>query len=253
MPSSTPSQRAEGALGAAVGSQDALETAPSRVRLGLHTGPPLVTEEGYVGHDVHFAARGGRLRATAGRSCSPRRPEPSLADGAALTSLGSHRLKDVAEPVTIYQLGESSFPPLKTIANSNLPTPASSFLGRDAELYEADLQLQETRLLTVTGPGGEGKTRFALELAQMSQRGALQRLRGRRLQLVSVLAWRPAARRGHDLRVSLNVREQPGQTALEALSSHLAGEAASCSARQPRAPAGSLAAARRVARRPAPD
>ena len=60
-------------------------------------------------------------------------------------------------------------PPLKTIANTNLPTPASSFLGRDDELVEADRELATTRLLTVTGPGGAGKTRFALELARRAR------------------------------------------------------------------------------------
>ena len=78
------------------------------MRLGLHTGSPLVSEEGYVGEDVHFAARvaacghGGQIVLS--------KETASLLDGAPLTSLGSHRLKDVSEPVTIYQLGERTFP-----------------------------------------------------------------------------------------------------------------------------------------------
>ena len=126
---------AEVALRAAEEGQQLLEDGPIRIRLGLHTGSPLLTDEGYVGHDVHFAARvaacghGGQVLLS--------KETASLLDGAALTSLGSHRLKDVSEPATIYQLGDRAFPHLKTIANSNLPTPASSFLGRERELYEA--------------------------------------------------------------------------------------------------------------------
>ena len=80
-----------------------------------------------------------------------------------LTSLGSHRMKDIQSRF-IYQLGDRSFPPLKTIANTNLPAPASTFLGREEELVRP-IGSSKTRLLTVTGPGGQGKTRFALELA----------------------------------------------------------------------------------------
>jgi hypothetical protein len=88
-----------------------------------------------------------------------------LVDGS-LKELGEHRLKDIAEPVLIYQLGEERFPPLKTISNTNLPRPASSFIGRQRELDEVLSKLsQGARLLTLTGPGGSGKTRLALEAA----------------------------------------------------------------------------------------
>jgi hypothetical protein len=85
-----------------------------------------------------------------------------------LTDLGEHRLKDIAEPVQIFQLGSERFAPLKTISNTNLPGPASSFLGRERELKEILGKLGAgTRLLTLTGPGGSGKTRLALEVAAM--------------------------------------------------------------------------------------
>jgi predicted ATPase len=212
---------AQGALQAASEGQEALDSGTIRVRLGLHTGSPLLTEEGYVGHDVHFAARVGACGH--GGQILLSKDTASLLDGAPLTSLGSHRLKDVAEPVTIFQLGERSFPRLKTIANSNLPTPASSFLGRENELYEADLALHETRLLTVTGPGGAGKTRFALELATRAREerfgdyedgiyaAFLSSLRDPELVPVTIC-------------VALGVREEPAESALEALASHLRGK-----------------------------
>src|SRR5262245_60533015 len=83
-----------------------------------------------------------------------------------ITDLGEHRLKDIEGAVSIYQLGGKTFPPLKTISNTNLPRPASSFVGREREQEEVVRQFQGgTRLLTLTGPGGSGKTRLALEAA----------------------------------------------------------------------------------------
>ena len=142
---------------------EALASGPIQVRVGLHTGTPRLTEEGYVGKEVHFAARvaaaghGGQIvlsQATA-----------ELVDGS-LTDLGEHRLKDIEHAVAIFQLGDESFPPLKTISNTNLPRPASSFVGREQEVEEVLAQIEEgARLLTLTGPGGSGKTRLALEAA----------------------------------------------------------------------------------------
>lgn len=154
---------ASGALAAASAMIDALASGPISVRVGLHTGTPLVTDEGYVGDDVHFAARvassghGGQVILSAATSALVDIP---------LRDLGEHRLKDIAEPVSIFQLGDGSFPPLKTISNTNLPRPASSFLGREAELRQVVSRIEAgTRLLTLTGPGGTGKTRLALEAA----------------------------------------------------------------------------------------
>ena len=103
-------------------------------------------------------------RLTEDRS-SCRKQRPTLVE-LELTDLGEHRLKDIAAAVPIFQLGNGSFPPLKTISNTNLPTPASSFVGRDDELLEVLSRFEEgARLVTLTGPGGTGKTRLAIEAA----------------------------------------------------------------------------------------
>jgi len=82
------------------------------------------------------------------------------------TDLGEHRLKDFDEPISIFQLGKERFPPLKTVSNTNLPHPASSFVGREREVEEVVSLLRDgARLLTLTGPGGSGKTRLAIEAA----------------------------------------------------------------------------------------
>ena len=154
---------APGALAAAFAFAERLASGPISVRVGLHTGTPLVTEEGYVGGDVHLGARvaatghGGQVLLSASTAELVEFP---------LRDLGEHRLKDIAEPVPIYQLGHQSFPPLRTISNTNLPRPASSFLGRERELAEVLSRIEDgARLLTLTGPGGTGKTRLALEAA----------------------------------------------------------------------------------------
>jgi predicted ATPase len=142
---------------------EVLASGQVQVRVGLHTGTPLLAEEGYVGHDVHFAAR---IAATShGGQVVFSHATAELVD-ISLTDLGEHRLKDIEGPVPIFQLGSKPFPPLKTISNTNLPRPASSFVGRDKEVEEiVSLLLNGARLLTLTGPGGSGKTRLAIEAA----------------------------------------------------------------------------------------
>jgi predicted ATPase len=154
---------APGALAAAGEMTEALASGPIQVRIGLHTGTPLLTEEGYVGGDVHRAARiaaaghGGQVLVS---SSTAQLVELELTD------LGEHRLKDIDGAVSIFQLGGGSFPPLKTISNTNLPRPASSFVGRERELSEVLSRIEGgARLVTLTGPGGSGKTRLALEAA----------------------------------------------------------------------------------------
>jgi len=151
------------ALAAAARAQSELAAGPIRVRMGVHTGTPDVTAEGYVGEDVHLGARiaGGAH----GGQVVLSRTTRDLVDRP-LTDLGEHRVKDFDEPVWIYQLGDEQFPPLKTISNTNLPRPASSFVGRRREVDEvAALLADGARLLTLTGPGGSGKTRLAIEAA----------------------------------------------------------------------------------------
>ena len=155
---------AQGALSAAAAFTEGLGEGPIRVRVGLHTGTPLVAEDNYVGIDVHRAARiaasghGGQVLVSSSTA--------ALTGSEGLRDLGEHRLKDFAEPVWIFQLGEEPYPPLKTISNTNLPRPASSFVGRGRERAEiVSLLTGGTRLVTLSGPGGSGKTRLAIEAA----------------------------------------------------------------------------------------
>jgi hypothetical protein len=150
------------ALEAALAAQSRLSVP---VRMGVHTGAPLLTEEGYVGSDVHRAARiaaaghGGQVLVSASTA--------ALATGGQLRDLGEHRLKDLSAPERIFQLGKGEFPPLKTLYRTNLPVPATPFLGRGQELeaVRALLARDDARLLTLTGAGGSGKTRLALQAA----------------------------------------------------------------------------------------
>ena len=155
---------ASGAVAAAQAMTEALAAGPIRLRIGLHTGTPLVTDEGYIGDDVHLAAR--VAAAGHGGQVVLSHATGALLDEPSLTDLGEHRLKDIDGAVSIFQLGSTRFPPLKTISNTNLPRPASSFVGRQAELVEIFALLEDgSRLVTLTGPGGSGKTRLALEAA----------------------------------------------------------------------------------------
>jgi predicted ATPase/class 3 adenylate cyclase len=155
---------APGALSAAGAMTEALASGPIQVRVGLHTGTPLLTDEGYVGGDVHRAARiaaaghGGQVLVSA---------STAQLIALELTDLGEHRLKDLSGPERIFQLGDGAFPVLKSLYRTNLPVPATAFLGRNQELADVVALLSgvETRLLTLTGPGGTGKTRLALQAA----------------------------------------------------------------------------------------
>src|SRR5207247_6204714 len=82
-----------------------------------------------------------------------------------LLDLGEHRLKDLSAAERIYQLGDGEFPALKSLYRTNLPVPATPFLGREHELAEVLGLLKGVRLLTLTGPGGTGKTRLGLQAA----------------------------------------------------------------------------------------
>ena len=156
---------APAALAAAAEGQQVLAAGPIRVRMGIHTGTPLVTDDGYFGPDVHRAARiaaaghGGQILVSSSTA--------SLVGGDNLLDLGEHRLKDLAAPERIYQLGGAAFPPLKSLQRTNLPIPATHFLGRERELDEVTTLLGSghVRLLTLTGPAGAGKTRLALQAA----------------------------------------------------------------------------------------
>jgi predicted ATPase/class 3 adenylate cyclase len=151
-------------------------TGPLRVRMGVHAGEPASRSSDYFGPVVNRAARimaaghGGQvlLSAAAAELVADR-----LAAGAGLRDLGLHRLKDLGRPERLFQLVHpdlgDGFPPLATLDRrpNNLPTQTSTFVGRDAELAQIGSRLADraVRLLTLTGPGGTGKTRLALRAA----------------------------------------------------------------------------------------
>jgi predicted ATPase len=154
---------ASGAIEAGAEALEGLASGPIRVRMGIHTGTPHMAEEGYVGQDVNKGAR--IASAGHGGQVLLSKETRDLAH-VHVTDLGEHRLKDFERAVWIFQLGSERFPPLKTISNTNLPRPASSFVGREKEVEQIVSRLRGgARLLTLTGPGGSGKTRLAIEVA----------------------------------------------------------------------------------------
>jgi predicted ATPase/class 3 adenylate cyclase len=165
-------QRASEALAAAAEAQASLaaQAWPDghelRIRIGLHTGEPLLAAPKYVGLDVHKAAR---LMAAGhgGQVLISQSTRDLVGNEFELRDLGEHRLKDLSASQRLYQLGDADFPPLKTLYRTNLPTPATPLIGRKRELSEvaALLASEHVRMLTLTGPGGTGKTRLALQAA----------------------------------------------------------------------------------------
>jgi len=145
-----------------------------RVRIGLHTGEATLVGNEYLGLDVHRAARvaaaghGGQVLLS---ETTRALVDHGLPPGLTLKDLGVHRLKDLAQPERLFQLTieglPNNFPPLKTLeaTPNNLPTQLTSFVGRDDQVREATQLLGRSRLLTLTGPGGTGKTRLSLEIA----------------------------------------------------------------------------------------
>jgi predicted ATPase len=124
-----------------------------------------VTEEGYVGIDVHRAARIAAA-AHGGQIVVSETTRRLLETDAPTRDLGEHRLKDLTGAERLFQVGGGDFPPLRTLDATNLPVVATPIIGRERELGELLAMLSdETRLLTLTGPGGTGKTRLALQVA----------------------------------------------------------------------------------------
>ncbi len=194
-----------------------------RVRMGLHTGEPRAVEDGYVGLDVHHAARvmaaghGGQVLVSAATRAL-------LGPTVELRDLGEHVLKDLAGQQQLYQLEleglPDEFPPLNTLDNrfTSLPSVPNAFVGRERELAEAAelLARKEVRLLTLIGTGGTGKTRLALQLAA----NMLDRFPGGAafVLLTPIRDWElvvPA------IAQALGLREQPGESALETLGEYL--------------------------------
>src|SRR5947207_2111501 len=174
--------RATDAVSAAVAAQRALashtwpEGVAVRVRMGLHTGEPQPTAEGYVGMDVHLAARimsaghGGQVLLS---QTTRHLVEKHLREGVSLQDLGEHRLKDLQQKSHLFQLViaglPADFPPLKALDTHphNLPVQPTPLIGRQREVAAVQQLLlrEDVRLLTLTGPGGSGKTRLGLHVA----------------------------------------------------------------------------------------
>lgn len=143
------------------------------VRIGIHSGPATVRDGDYYGPTVNLCAR---LRASASGGqivVSEAAASPTsgrLPEGIALRDLGEHRLRDIASRVRVFQVEArglpSTFPPLRTLDTpTNLPSALTDLVGRDEELARGQGLLADARLVTIVGPGGSGKTRFALQLA----------------------------------------------------------------------------------------
>jgi predicted ATPase/class 3 adenylate cyclase len=224
--------RAQDAVLAAVGAQRALAAhrwgcEPIRVRIGVHTGTPLAHEGLYAGLDVHRAARvmaaghGGQvlLSETTGPLLAGELPET-----VSLRDLGEHRLKDLSQPQRLYQLLvdglPSDFPPLKTLGNraTNLPVQPNCLIGRQQELALVGglLRGRETRLLTLTGPGGTGKTRLALQAAaELSDEFADG------VFVVFLASLRDPALLASTVAQTLGLMERPGETLEDALAAYV--------------------------------
>ena len=152
------------ALAAAREGQDALAEGEVRVRMGMHTGEPIVAGTDYIGMDVHRAAR----IAAAGHGGQILLSEATraLVGGDGLRDLGRHGLKDIGE-VHLFQVGDDDFPPLKSLRSGNLPAARAPLVGREAERSAlVDLLREGTRLVTVVGPGGFGKTTLSLAVGR---------------------------------------------------------------------------------------
>jgi predicted ATPase/class 3 adenylate cyclase len=221
---------ARDAVAAAVDLQRAIAAEPwppdgvLRVRIGLHTGEPELADEGYVGLDVHVAARicaaghGDQIIVSqATREVTGEEPVP----GVTFKPLGRHRLKDVPEPQALFQLAgaglAAEFPPLRTLAGATLPTLHHRLVGRASDLavVQALLTRPDVRLVTITGPGGAGKSRLALEVAGAAAVSRPVHLVG--LAPIANPEHVPAA-----IARAMGVRESPGRSLLESVGEALA-------------------------------
>jgi predicted ATPase/class 3 adenylate cyclase len=176
-------QRARDAAAAAAAVQRAMSAATwpdgvdVRVRVGLHTGEPVWSAEGYVGLDVHRAARicsaasGGQVLLSLS---THNLIQHELPEGVTLRDLGMHRLKDLGEPEHLFQLViagvRSEFPPPRTLGAGlhNFPALTGRLIGRERDIdsVRSLLMRDDVRLVTLTGPGGTGKTRLSIAAAE---------------------------------------------------------------------------------------
>jgi class 3 adenylate cyclase len=221
-----------GAVRAAVAIQRGLaavawpEDSSVRVRIGLHTGDGRRGGDDYVGLDVHRAARiaaaahGGQVLISAETEALTGRGLPS--DGVDLRDVGHHRLKDLDRVEHLYQLVidglPADFPPIRSLdaGRSNLPEPMTTFVGREAQLDDVVGLVGEHRLVTLTGPGGTGKTRLAIGAADRLRPGFVDGVCFVALDLVQEASLVPSLVAG-----ALGVAETRERTPTEALTEHL--------------------------------
>jgi predicted ATPase/class 3 adenylate cyclase len=192
-----------------------------RVRMGLHTGEARIAEGGYVGMDIHRAARicaaahGGQILVS---DVTQGLVRTDLPDGVSLRDLGEHRLKDLAHPLRLFQAlapdVPRDFPPLRSLdAHAhNLPMQLTSFIGREREIAEVKALLSKARLVTLTGSGGAGKTRLALQVAADVVEGYRDGVWLAEFAPISDPALVPKT-----VASALNVPEQPGREIIETL------------------------------------
>jgi predicted ATPase/class 3 adenylate cyclase len=194
-----------------------------RVRMGIHTGEATRTATGLVGLDVHRAARlagvahGGQILVSETVAALVR---DRLPPRVALTDLGVHRLKDLGRPERIFQLNAhglpTRFPPLRSLGNpalpNNLPAQPTTFIGRDTELAEVRTLAGTARLVTLTGTGGTGKTRLALQVAAELLDGT-----GDGVWLVELAAVTDADAVAPAISGALGISGPPGRPVLETL------------------------------------
>jgi predicted ATPase len=170
-------ERATDAVYAAAAAQQALAGGPIKVRMGIHTGEPTATDGDYLGPDVNRAAR--IMAAGHGGQVLVSQTTCELLDSSLeLRDLGEHQLKDLSTPIRLFQLGTAKFPPLRSLSQARIPVALEPIVGRNREVEEVvDLLARDgARLVTLTGPGGIGKTRLALaasaELVESFRDGA---------------------------------------------------------------------------------
>ena len=221
-----------GALRAAVQAQRQLAAFPwkddqhIRVRMGVHTGEGSLGGDDYLGIDVNLAARieaaghGGQVVIS---DATRTLVMHTLPEGVVVRNLGTHRLKDIEDPVHLHDLVVdglvSDFPVLRSLRarRTNLPAPRTSFVGRDREIVEVGGLLDTTRLLTITGPGGTGKTRLALQVAS----GRLDRYPDG-VHFVDLSSIAEPAFVVPSIARAFRLRETPGRDLAETLRDHLA-------------------------------
>jgi len=219
-------------VNAALAGQQALTSAtwpteigPFNVRMGLHTGESQERDGDYYGPEVNLAARvmglahGGQVLLSASTAALGKK---TLPPGCTLADLGEHRLKGIAAPEHLFQLCHpdlvAEFPPLQSLATfkHNLHRSLTTFIGREKELAEVKRLLQATQLLTLLGPGGTGKTRLMLQVAEEVIAGYSEGVWLVELAPLTnpdLIAERVAA--------ALNVQEQPGRQMLATLTEYL--------------------------------